>query len=117
MGKIQRQKDFLKHFREGYGIVTYACEKTGISRETYRQWKMKDPKFKAACEDVSEMTIDVVESKLLNKINEGDTTSIIFYLKTKGKHRGYVERVENNVSLTPFEDLMMSLPDEDDEQS
>lgn len=117
MGKIQRQKDFLKHFRDGHGIVTYACDKTGISRETYRQWKLKDPKFKAACEEVSEVVLDVVESKLLNKINDEDLTAIIFYLKTKGKHRGYVERVENNVSLTPFEDLMMSLPDDDDLQS
>ncbi len=115
MGKIQRQKDFLKHFREGLGIVTYACDKTGISRETFRQWKLKDPKFKAACDEVSDVVLDVVESKLLRKINDEDLTAIIFYLKTKGKHRGYVERVENNVSVTPFEDLMRSLPDEDEE--
>ncbi len=114
MGKIHRQKDFLKHFRDGYGIVTYACDNTGISRETYRQWKLKDPKFKAACEEISEGVLDIVESKLLRKINDEDLTAIIFYLKTKGKHRGYVERVENNVSVTPFEDLMMSFPDDDD---
>lgn len=113
MGKIQRQKEFLKHFSDGKGIVTYACSKTGISRETYRQWKLNDAKFKAKCDEIEESVKDIVESKLLNKINEEDLTAIIFYLKTKCKDRGYVERVENNVSLTPFEDLMMSLPDDE----
>ena len=115
MGKAHLKKTFLQHFKDGKGIVSYACDMTGITRETYRQWKMKDPKFKEACEEVDETTLDIVESKLLSKINEGDLTAVIFYLKTKGKHRGYVERVENNVSLTPFEDLMMSLPDDEDE--
>ncbi len=115
MGKKQRQKEFLKHFQDGRGIVTYACKKTGISRETFYLWKRNDPKFREACEDVEESVKDIVESKLLNKINEEDLTAIIFYLKTKCKDRGYVERVENNVSLTPFEDLMMSIPDDDEE--
>lgn len=112
MAKSQRKGLFLKHYKEGHGIVSYACEKTGITRETFRLWKNKDPKFKAECKDIEEHVIDIVESKLLTKINNEDLTAIIFYLKTKGKDRGYVERVEQNVSVTPFEDLMMSLPDE-----
>ena len=113
MRKAHLKKAFLQHFKNGKGIVSYACEMTGITRETYRQWKLKDPKFKESCEEVAETTLDIVESKLLKKINEEDLTAIIFYLKTKGKHRGYVERVEINVSVNPFEDLMMSIPDDE----
>jgi hypothetical protein len=34
--------------------------------------------------------VDVVESKLLGKINEGDTKAIMFYLLNKGRANGYI---------------------------
>ena len=37
---------------------------------------------------------DLAENRLLEKINDYDTTSIIFFLKTKGRKRGYQEKQE-----------------------
>ena len=108
MKKKDRQELFLKHFRDSHGIVSYACQKVGITRTCYYKWRENDPKFKERAEEVEEETIDVVESKLLSAINND------FYLKTKGKKRGYVERVEQDVNVNPFESLMKELPDKID---
>lgn len=113
MTKKERQELFLKHFRESRGIVSYACRKVGITRSCYYKWCDEEPKFKEKAKEVEEETIDLVESKLLSAINEGDLTAIIFYLKTKGKKRGYVERLEQDVNINAFEQLMKDLPDDE----
>ena len=76
------------------GVVHAACKSVGITRSLYYQWRHQDPAFAESCDAVREITYDVVESALLKKIQEGDTPCIIFFCKTKMKHRGYVERVE-----------------------
>lgn len=65
---------------------------TGINRSTYYKWRKEDPEFATAADEVQEAQIDFVESKLMGLINAGDTTATIFYLKTKGKKRGYSEK-------------------------
>ncbi|PKM70616.1 MAG: PBSX family phage terminase large subunit, partial [Firmicutes bacterium HGW-Firmicutes-18] len=52
--------------------------------------------------------VDNVESVLYNKALEGDTTSVIFFLKTQGKGRGYVERQE--VAPAPQTESINSQP-------
>lgn len=92
---IQKDKTkLLESLKDSSGIITYACEKAGISRQTYYRWYREDPEFKARADDISELQIDVAEASLLKKIQKGDTAAIIFYLKTKGKDRGYSERRE-----------------------
>lgn len=90
--KGKEKEEFLKELAKGYGIIATACEKVGISRTTFYRWCDADPEFKEKADEITETQVDFVESKLLQQINEGDTTAIIFYLKTKGKKRGYNEK-------------------------
>jgi hypothetical protein len=41
-----------------------------------------------------ELALDVGESQLMKAVNEGKTAELLFFLKTQGKSRGYVERQE-----------------------
>ncbi len=93
-GKENKKEALLAALRDSMGIIATACEAVGISRETYRNWKNKDPEFRQRAEDIEEDQIDVVESKLLEAVKRGDLTAIIFYMKTKGKKRGYSEKAQ-----------------------
>lgn len=90
--KDNRKDNFLKAFKAGHGIILTACEAVGISRSLYYKWMKEDPDFKEKVDAIQESQIDFVESKLIKAIEGNDTTAIIFYLKTKGKKRGYNEK-------------------------
>lgn len=89
-----RKEKFIENLKKAGGIISTACENTGVSRSTYYRWTREDAEFREKSEEVQEMQIDYVESKLMNLINSGDTTATIFYLKTKGKKRGWTEKVQ-----------------------
>ena len=76
------------------GIVTVACHNAGISRKTHYDWLNSDSTYFAQVEDIQNVAIDFVESMLFKNIQQGREASIIFFLKTRAKHRGYSENVE-----------------------
>ena len=45
-------------------------------------------------EDIENIALDFAESQLHKQIGDGNSTATIFFLKTKGRGRGYVERQE-----------------------
>lgn len=97
------KRDFLRILEKRLGIVTSACRELGIERRTHYNWLRDDEEYKAAVADIQDQALDMVESQLLRKVQDMDTTAIIFYLKTKGKARGYVERVQTQeVKTEPF---------------
>jgi len=94
-----QKKAMLEALEKSLGIVTTAARTVGINRSTHYDWLEKDEEYKKAVEDIAEMTIDFAESQLHKQIKEGVQSSTIFYLKTKGKKRGYVEAQEFKVNM------------------
>jgi hypothetical protein len=95
LNKIEHNKKILlKCLEASLGVVSDACQMAGISRTTFYAYYNEDPEFAAAAAECDELALDFAESKLKQKIAFGDTTATIFFLKTKGKDRGYVERQE-----------------------
>ncbi len=86
--------NLLESLEKALGVVTTACKTAGCSRETFYKYCREDEEFKTKVEDVSNITLDFAESQLHKQIMDGNTTATIFYLKTKGKNRGYIERSE-----------------------
>lgn len=91
-----QKKGFIDAYQKTFGNISQSCKAIGISRQTFYNWLNNDTEFKSEIEAVepNELLIDFFESKLIERVNKGDTTATIFGLKTKGKSRGYVERQE-----------------------
>lgn len=90
-----RQKKFLTIFRDlGCNIAGTCKAMHNMSRQTYYNWKNTSKEFSSQVDDEMEGMIDYVESKLMANIRNEKEASIIFFLKTRAKHRGYVERQE-----------------------
>lgn len=110
-GKLtDNQKRLLKALEQTVGILTPALKMAGVTHNSHYDWLNKSENYKKEYEKIKETQIDFVESKLLNKIKEGDTTAIIFYLKTKGKDRGYSEKIDLSITEKK-EDVILYLPD------
>lgn len=108
---IKKKRELLNALESSLCVITTACKLAKIERKTYYRWLESDPFFAEMVDDLSDIALDFAETKLFEKINgvqmvkhgrEEDTiyeqapsdTAIIFYLKTKGKKRGYIERQE-----------------------
>lgn len=101
---------FLEILQNKNYNVSKACKEFGCDRTTYRDWKKKEPWFEQAIDDMKEADIDDAEEtlRILRKgIPQKDASgkvigwlvapvpaATIFFLKTKGKSRGYIETTE-----------------------
>jgi hypothetical protein len=116
----ENKEKLIEALKQSLGIVTTACDSIGITRQTYYYWLKTDEDFRKEVEDLENVTLDFAESQLFKQIKEGSTAATIFYLKTKGRKRGYIEKTELDVtnknpdfSQLSTEELVKLLGDED----
>ena len=93
-GLTQPKKAMVAALEKSLGVVSTACKAVDISRQTHYRWMREDDEYKTAVEELSEVAVDFAESHLHKLIRDGNPAATIFFLKTKGKSRGYVERQE-----------------------
>jgi len=74
------------------GFVSQTAKKLNCSQETIYKRVAASEHLKQVRHEIEESYLDLAESKLIKKMNEADLGALCFYLKCKGKHRGYVEK-------------------------
>jgi len=100
-----KKKALIEALEKTLGVVTDACELVNINRCTYYRYYNEDNEFKEIVDSIQDIALDFAESKLNEQIDVGNVTAIIFYLKTKGKKRGYIEKSEIEHSGNAFENV------------
>ena len=88
----------LEALEKSLGIVSTACKMVDISRQTHYAWLKADEEYKKALSSIQDSVLDFAESHLYKLVKEGNPAATIFFLKTKGKKRGYIERQEIEVT-------------------
>ena len=79
------------------GLMYLAADALKMSYSHVQERVRTSPYLQKVARDASEKRIDVAEEKLAELMEERNLGSLIFFLKTRGKHRGYTETVEMQV--------------------
>lgn len=105
----EKKKLLLDLMDKNMGILSNSLKPVGISHWTYYKWLKEDPEFKKEIELLKEKSLDFVENQLFKLIKQGDRACIIFYLKTQGKKRGYIEHQQIEQEVTYKEPLILKV--------
>jgi hypothetical protein len=92
-----KKEAMLEALEKSLGIVSTAAKMVGIDRSTHYAWMKSDEEYKKAVASIQDGVLDFAESHLYKLVKEGNPAATIFFLKTKGKKRGYIERQEIEV--------------------
>jgi hypothetical protein len=93
-----KKEAVLEALEKSLGVVTTAVKSVGIARSTFYKWLKEDETFAKEVKDIENIALDFAESQLHSQMKDGNTSATIFYLKTKGKRRGYIEKSELDIT-------------------
>ena len=96
----------LEALSKPLGLVTHACKIVGIARSTQYDWLRNDEEYKLAVESTSDLVLDMAESSLFKQINKGNAAATIFFLKTRGKKRGYEQ--DEPLMIQPKHEIVLT---------
>jgi hypothetical protein len=76
------------------GLIQPASISLKVTRKTLYDWIKNDPELQEYQESEKEANIDFAEGQLKKLMRDENPTAILFYLKTIGRNRGYIEKQE-----------------------
>lgn len=77
------KKRMLRALKKHKGLVVTAAKATGIHKSTHYAWYHDDDAYKDAVDELMDLEVEFVESKLQDLIDSNNPAGILFYLKNK----------------------------------
>ncbi len=103
---------------EKNGNIAAIARALRVDRHTIDRRMNESPMLKQAIEDAREGMLDNAESVLYREILNGNMTAVIFFLKTQGRKRGYVERQEfqhsGEIAMPTVQTIVVTVPEAED---
>jgi hypothetical protein len=91
MGERLKVAHVKKALFANYGNMAAAAQALGTTRQNVYQRVKRSKELQQARDEAIEQSIDLAENSLLSQIRDKNTAATIFFLKTIGKKRGYIE--------------------------
>ena len=88
------KKTVIEALKKTNANISIAAKALGVDRSSLYDFINKHSDIKQLVTDERESLVDVAESALKSAVVAKEAWAVCFTLKTIGKHRGYVERVE-----------------------
>lgn len=82
--------------RQHKGCLYLACRALKITHPTLAKYRLLWPELNEVIEEEKGALLDAAEVSMHAAILRGEAWAICFFLKTQGKHRGYIERQEHD---------------------
>lgn len=117
MGRGRKKKikenELIKAIKGSGGLYSVIAATLDVDWHTVDRAIKESPDAQQAVSDEKETTLDMVESKALKRIKDGDGPMIRFYLTTKGKKRGYTyEQEQANDAAVEDNDINITVDGE-----
>tara|TARA_R110000803_G_scaffold79541_4_gene145180 strand:- start:1762 stop:2277 length:516 start_codon:yes stop_codon:yes gene_type:complete len=95
-GRLVRQNAFLHELEETRGCIALSCDRVGVPRATFYNWKENHPEFLVKYEDKMEKIKDLIEFKgIIRPSDNGVYHAATRWLSANASERGYnVNRLE-----------------------
>jgi predicted transcriptional regulator len=107
-------KDYEAAIESAGGLQSAIATKLNVSTAAVSQRIKKNKKLQRAMLRQTEKTLDMAEAGLMNALQDEKKWAIQFYLKYKGRSRGYIEKTEvdtNAVKPVPIRFVIAKPPD------
>jgi hypothetical protein len=89
-GKALTIKQIADAIKQSGGFISIAAEQLGITVAGVSQRIKKSEELQKVVDDIEEKRLDLAESKLIANIKANDQRAIEFYIRHKGRRRGYI---------------------------
>jgi len=99
------QQQVIDALKETKGMVYLAADRLGCEAQTIYNYRDRYPAVKAEMEAQDGKIDDIAEMKLYQAIMAGESWAVQFRLRTKAKHRGYIEKSVTEVTGKDGKDL------------
>lgn len=99
----------IKALTDNHGWINATAKTLNCSTRTVHNYIQTYPEINEVYRDLVDAQGEGVEKKLQDLINDGNVQAVMFYLRTKWRHKGYTEKIALDIVPFPIQQELMAL--------